>query len=181
MTTTQQTRGRVYVPITVAGLERLVDGGSLGPGLAAFAVTDELALWWADGTSEPLEPEELEYAATVQAAATSLALLDPGGVAAGTEPARRVVLAAEVSGVGPPDEVAPGAVTVTEEMALSDVVSVHIDTADAAGAVRAAVAALADDAAPDSHVELVLGEMVDHELAWYAPHEAADLLARLLR
>lgn len=62
---------------------------------------------------------------------------------------------------------------------LADVASVHVDVADAEPAVRAAVAALADDAAPSSHVRLVLAELVDHDLAWYAPGEIGELVASL--
>ncbi len=167
--------------MTLAGLRRLVEVGSLGPELPAVTVTDELARWWAEGADRRPDVEELEYAATLQAAASSLELLDADAVAAGTEPARRVVLAAEVDAVRTLGDVdlggaAPGAGTLPGELLIADVVAVLVDTPDASAAVRAAVAALADDAAPSAHVQRVLTDLVEHDLAWYAPVEAAELV-----
>lgn len=177
-------RIRVYVPATVASLDRLVAEGSLGPApLPAYAVTDDLVAWWREGAPDRPDDEDLEYAATLQAAAASLAMLDADDVLAGSSPARRVVLAADVTAVsatGADDDAAPGAVTVPDVLDFAAVASVHVDAPDAAASVREAVAALADDEAPASHVELVLTELVDHDLAWYSPQEAADLVEQLL-
>lgn len=174
---------RVYVPLTIAGLGRLLDGTGLPPGQVAYAVTDELAQWWAQGWADGASAgtpgaavEELEYAAMLQAAAASLDLLDPVAVADGAEPARRVVLVADVDAIGTHIDDVPGATQLVAELAFAEVVAVHVDTADADGSVRAGVAALADDGAPASHVELVLADLVDHDLAWYAADEAAGLL-----
>lgn len=182
---------RVYVPTTVEGLELLVVSRTLGTAAEGYVVTEELVAWWSDGSAARPGDEELEYAATLQAAAASLALLDPTTVANGSAPARRVVIAADVARLEPADpappdlapadpapaDLAPGAARLPYPLDRAEVVSVHVDTADAERAVAAAVAALADDGAPSSHVELVLAELVDHDLAWFAPDEVADLLA----
>ena len=69
---------RVYVPGTVDGLAVLTGGASLGPAPAeAYAVTETLVAWWSDDAATRPGDEELEYAATLQAAAASLVLLDP--------------------------------------------------------------------------------------------------------
>lgn len=180
---------RVYLATTVAGLGRLAHSGSLGGDLPVFAVTDQLARWWADGGDARADLEELEYAATVQAATASLQLLDAAAVAEGAQPARRVVVVAEVGGfvaaehVNPDDfaagDAGPGAGTLSGPLLMADVAAVHVDTPDASAAVRTAVAALTDALAPDSHVDLVLDELADHQLAWYSPDEIGQLLARL--
>lgn len=175
---------RVYLPTTLAGLSRLAGSGGMGHDLPGFSVTDQLARWWADGGGVRADIEELEYAATVQAATASLQLLDATAVAGGTEPARRIVVVAEAAGFVAAehvnvDESAPGAGTLPGPLLIADVVAVHVDTPDASAAVRTAVAALADAAAPTSHVDLVLDELADHQLAWYAPDEIGQVLARL--
>ncbi len=174
---------RVYVPTTGEGLELLVASGTLGAAAEGYVVTEALVAWWSDGAAARPGDEELEYAATLQAAAASLALLDPTTVANGRAPARRVVIAADVARLEAADpapaDLAPGAVRLPHPLDRADVVSVHVDAADAERAVGAAVAALADDGAPSSHVEPVLAELVDHDLAWFAPDEVADLLASL--
>ena len=63
---------RVYLPATTAGLSDLVEAGSLGAtSTTAFAVTPGLREWYVDD-----DLEELEYAATMEAARASLRLLD---------------------------------------------------------------------------------------------------------
>lgn len=180
---------RVYVPLALDGLERLLRDEHLPEPLVAFAVTDDLVDWWSQGADQPLDSEELEYAAMLQAAAGALELLDPAAVAAGAQPARRLVLAADAQTVAadlatealddPTDEPSPGRVRIDGPLMLRQLVALHVDAALAEPSVRAAVAALADDAAPSSHVELVLSELVDHDLGWYAPAEAESLLAEL--
>jgi hypothetical protein len=172
---------RVYVPLALDGLERLLRDGGLPEALSAFAVTDDLVDWWSQGAAQPLDSEELEYAAMLQAAAGALELLDPEAVEAGTQPARRLVVAADAATApaDPDAEPAPGAVRLQSPLELRQLVALHVDAALAEPSVRAAVSALADDSAPSSHVELVLSELVDHDLGWYAPAEAEALLTEL--
>ena len=114
---------RVYVATTIGGLRALRSNGFSAP-VAAHAVTAALREWYAEA-----DAGELEYAASSAAADASLLLLVPG------EPARRVVVAAEVpdSWVRPangPDD--PSSVLVDSPVPLALVVSVHLDGADAA-------------------------------------------------
>src|SRR6266516_4719322 len=128
---------RVYLPTTLADLGSALVAGQIGPApLTGFAVTPALREWYASG-----DLSELEYIAMVQAARASLRMLHDDA----TAPRRRVVLAAEL-----PDTVisvrngldSPGQVTLTLPVMLADVVSGHVDAAEAAFDVDAAAAAL---------------------------------------
>lgn len=171
------------MPTTAEGLAVLAGAGSLGAGpQPAYAVTETLVAWWTDGAGARPDDEELEYAATLQAAAASLALLEPRAVTTGTAPACRVVLAADADAVGTSaaDDDAPGAVSLPASPPRRDVVALLVDTVESREAVVAAVAALADDEAPTSAVEQALAAIVERDLAWYSPHELAGLVTRLL-
>src|ERR1700694_4304878 len=79
---------RVYIPATSDLLRSLLDHGALSSQpLTAFAVTPGLREWYVDE-----DIEELEYAASSEAARASLRLLSADEHAA----RRRVVLAADV-------------------------------------------------------------------------------------
>jgi hypothetical protein len=161
---------RVYLPTTFPALAAASAAGSFGPApLLAFAVTPALREWYASGDSE-----ELEYAATVDAARECLRLLaaDPAA------PPRRVVVAADVPDAAvtlAPDR-HPAAVSLTVPVALTDVASVHIDEIVAAPDIRAAVAAVPAADAGDADASFVVDGAEDHELHWYATQEIASLL-----
>ena len=125
---------RVYLATTMTGLAKLLDDGSVEVPVA-HAVTPALREWYVEG-----DAEELEYAALTNAARASLHQLaaDPAA------PSRRVVLAAEVADAAarPAPDVERAAVRLAGPVALRDVVSAHVDDADAADDVRRAVAAL---------------------------------------
>ena len=113
---------RVYVATTMGSLRALRSNGFSAP-VAAHAVTAALREWYAEA-----DAGELEYAASSAAADSSLLLLVPG------EPARRVVVAAEVpdAWVRPADAPGdPSSVLVDSPVPLALVVSVHLDDADA--------------------------------------------------
>ena len=161
---------RVYVPTTLPGLRELVERGTLGPPpLEGFAVTPALRESYRSG-----DDEELEYAAMTEAARGSLRLLakDPDA------PRKRAVLAVDV----PPasvrtDPAAGGAnVTVTEAVPLRAVASAHVDAADAAGDVTAAVAALAAADDGDDDAAFTVEGAEAHELGWYARQEISALV-----
>lgn len=161
---------RVYLPTTFPALAAAAAAGSFGPApLLAYAVTPALREWYASGDSE-----ELEYAATVDAARQSLRLLasDPAA------PPRRVVVAADVpdDGTRLAVEVHPAAVQVLSELAIADVASVHVDEPDAEPDIRAAVAAVTAADAGDSDAAFVVDGAEDHDLHWYATQEIAQLL-----
>ena len=162
---------RVYLPTTFPRLAAAAAEGSFGPPpLLAYAVTPALREWYASGDSE-----ELEYAATIDAARECLRLLaaDPSA------PPRRVVVAADV-----PDGAArfvadlhPAAVRLLTEVAVSDVASVHVDTPAAEGDICAAVAAVVAADAGDADAAFVVDGAEDHDLHWYATQEIGTLLA----
>jgi hypothetical protein len=134
--------------------------------MTAYAVTPGLREWYASA-----DAEELEYAASGRAARASLRLL--GGIGE----ARRVVLAVDppADAVTSRDDLDEGAVTVAGELPWRLVAAGLVDTAGAQDAVGKAV--LAVDAADlgDEDAELTVGDAEDHELAWYATQELADL------
>lgn len=162
---------RVYLPTTFPALAVAAAGGVFGPPpLLAYAVTPALREWYASG-----DGEELEYAATVDAARESLRLLaaDPAA------PARRVVVAADV----PDGEVSlaadlhPAAVHLGVPVALTDIASVHVDEPEAEPDIRAAMVAVPAADAGDPDAAFVVDGAEDHELHWYATQEIEVLLA----
>ena len=169
---------RVYVPTTMNALAQAHAEGSLGPApLRAYAVTPALREWYLSD-----DIEELEYAALVRAAQSSLRLLAGDDAA----PRRRVVLAADVPDhavtLRNDDEHADhsslGAVVLTESPALAKAAAVHADADDAevredVGAAAAAVGA-ADAGAEDAR--FVVDGAEDHELLWFATQEIPGLL-----
>ena len=75
---------RIYLPGTSTRLQELLATGAVGPPpLTAFAVTPGLREWYVDD-----DAEELEYAATLEAARGSLRLLDADAAAARRRVAR---------------------------------------------------------------------------------------------
>lgn len=196
---------RVYIPATTSLLQRLVDtselrslfglrpSGSGGPGsaaaasesassdatsrsapveLTAFAVTPGLREWYVDD-----DLEELEYAASREAARASLRLLAADPTAA----PRRVVVAAEVpdSAVTVRDDLDRGVVRVAGPVPLRLVAAVHIDDADAEQAVRAATAVIDAADLGDADAEATVDDAEGFELAWYATQELGAFLELL--
>lgn len=162
---------RVYVPGTWTTLSQLWDTGELGPApLVGCAVTPMLREWYLDD-----DVDELEYAAMAEAARMSLRLL-PRDVKV---PRRRVVIAAEMPAAAvEPDSVAGRAhVVISAAAALASVASVHVDEADAASMIAAAIEALPRADAGDEDAAFVVDEANSCELLWYATQEIPDLLS----
>ncbi|MEY9965735.1 hypothetical protein ABIA33_003785 [Streptacidiphilus sp. MAP12-16] len=169
---------RVYVPTTLTALAQGHTEGTLGPApLRAYAVTPALREWYLSD-----DIEELEYAALVRAAQSSLRLLAEDAAA----PRRRVVVALDV-----PDQVvtlqvdaehtdaaALGAVTLTETLAMAKVASVHADAdePEVLDDVSAAVSAVAAADAGDEDARFAVDGAEDHELLWFATQEIPGLL-----
>jgi hypothetical protein len=156
---------RVYLPLTLPALAKLLSDAQTAAPARGYAVTPALREWYSSG-----DEEELEYVAMTQAARASLRLLqaDPG--ASG----RRVVLAVEVpaehvSGVAGFDE--PALVEVGMPVGLADLVSGHIDDPRAEADVRAAVAALTAADGGDEDARFTVDGAEGHELLWYATQE----------
>jgi hypothetical protein len=157
---------RVYLPFTMPALAKLLATAETGaPPVRGYAVTPTLREWYSSG-----DEEELEYVALTHAARASLRLLhaDPSA------PRRRVVVAAELPGghvTGAAGFDDPALVEVRVPVALTDVVSGHIDDVTAAADIGAAAAALpaADDGDDDARFTVDGAE--GHELLWYATQE----------
>lgn len=159
----------MYVPATMRLLIEIVETGVV-PVETAYAVTPALREWYVEG-----DDDELEYAAMTYAARASLQLLAQRG----DEPPCRVVLALDVADEGA--SAAPhadrAAVRLTARPALADVVSAHVDSTDAAYAVRAAVSALPAAQQGDEDAQFRVDAVEDHDLAWYATQEIPALVA----
>jgi hypothetical protein len=157
---------RIYVPSTLPRLARDLRAGQIDP-VAAYAVTPALREAYSSG-----DTEELEYVALLAAARASLGLLaaDPQA------PARRVVLAADISETVINAAEHPAAVTVTGPIPVAKLASAHVDDAEAADDVAKAVAALPAAEAGDEDAEFDVDQAEGHELAWYATQELPHLL-----
>ncbi|GAB2676075.1 DUF6912 family protein [Thalassiella azotivora] len=164
---------RVYLPTTLTALARAHADGRFEahPGVGAHAVTPALREWFAEAD----DVEELEYAALLDAAESSLAVLAQDGAA----PRRRVVLAAEVDDalVHPQAREVASAVRLSGPVPLADVVSVHVDELDAQQAVAAAVEALPAARAGDEDARFTVDGADGHDLLWYDVTEIPDLVA----
>ncbi len=159
---------RVYIPGTVTMLRELNEAGELKPlNGTAFALTPTLREMYTSGAEE-----DLEYVAMADAARASLRLLgnDPEAMR------RRVVIAADVDSASPRPDLDQSVVRIAGTVALKDIASIHLDAPEAEKAVAAAV--LVVDAADmgDEDAEFVLGDVEDHDLAWYATQELPFLL-----
>jgi hypothetical protein len=164
---------RVYVPATSSSLETLSGQGSLGPApVTAFAVTPGLREWYVDD-----DIEELEYAASSEAARASLRLLsiDPSAAR------RRVVVAADVpdNSVEVRDDLDRGVVRIEVALPLAWCASIHADDSDAEGAVERAVAQIDAADLGDQSAEEIVSDADGFELCWYATQEVPALLAEL--
>jgi hypothetical protein len=140
--------------------------------LTAFAVTPGLREWYVDD-----DLEELEYAASREAARASLRLLAADPAAA----PRRVVVAAEVpdSAVTVRDDLDRGVVRLAGPVPLRVVAAVHIDDADAEEAVQAATAVIDAADLGDADAEATVDDAEGFELAWYATQELGAFLELL--
>ncbi|HEY2299801.1 MAG TPA: hypothetical protein VGH43_18875 [Jatrophihabitans sp.] len=163
---------RVYLPATSTVLRQLLDARELAPGQTAFAVTPALREWYVDD-----DIEELEYAALLEAARASLRLLDANAEAA----RRRVVIAIDApdAAVEIRDDLDRGVVRLGEVLPLAAVASVHVDDAEAGGAVTAAAQAITAADLGDESAQERVDDAEGFDLSWYASQEIADLLAAL--
>jgi hypothetical protein len=164
---------RVYVPATWPMLRTLVKTGVLDPiGGTAFALTPALREAYTSG-----DDEELEYAAMSQAARASLRLLSVEfGLGEDATPARRVVVSADLDDVTLRPDLDDGARDPHGAVPFESIAAVHIDTEEAAYAVREAAGAVDAADLGDLDAEFLVGEAEDHELAWYDPSEVAFLV-----
>ncbi|MGW6376894.1 DUF6912 family protein [Rhodococcus sp. NPDC055112] len=164
---------RVYIPATIAMLQRLVADQEFDPvSRTAFAVTPALREAYASG-----DDDELAEVAMTEAARASLRLLaaeDDDEGAASIQ--RRAVIAADVDEVKLRPDLDDAVVRLAAPVTLAEVASVHVDLAEAEQAIAKAVEAIDAADLGDADAEFVLGDAEDHELAWYATQELAFLL-----
>ncbi|MCW2603737.1 MAG: hypothetical protein JWN61_1872 [Pseudonocardiales bacterium] len=163
---------RVYLPATLLSLSALQASGEIGDApITAFAVTPGLREWYI----EDEDVDELEYAAFAEAARASLRLL---GTAFGA-PSRRAVLSADVpeDQVEVRDDLDRGVVRISAAVPAAAIASVHLDDADAAVAVAAAVAAIDQADLGDEAAQETVDDAEGFELSWYAPQELEQLIA----
>lgn len=163
---------RVYVPATLVVLTAAVTSGSFCPPRGhGYGVTEGLRAEY-----PAADEDELEYLAMQDAARTSLRLLAGEG---DTASPMRVVVAAD-NGTARANPVGErSSVLIDGEISWRDVAAVHLDGADAAKAVRAAVEVIHEADLGDPDAEFVLGSAEDFELAWYAPDEVVYLVQEL--
>ncbi|MPQ99819.1 hypothetical protein GB931_18225 [Modestobacter sp. I12A-02628] len=163
---------RVYLPATTTVLRRLLDDRRLEGPHTGFAVTPDVRSFY----DVDADDEELEYAALLAAARSSLRLIDidPGAVR------RRVVLALEVpDGAVEPigdEDVDRGAARITGDVTIAQVASAHVDLAEAEEDVRAAVAVVLEADLGDEDAQFLVDQAEGHELAWYANQEIGVVL-----
>lgn len=169
---------RLYVPASLDELDAVtVTGNSALWTLAprtAHAVTDQLRAELAD--TDPDE-ESLEYAAALEAADDSLALIAarPGA------PLQRLVLTVDVpdDAVGPGraashqptdlDEIAASAVHVLRTVVEVAIICVHVDEPEAADDVRAVLTAADADEVLEigGELDIAIDRVTQRDLLWY--------------
>lgn len=168
---------RVYIPATLAMLQRLVVDGSMQPlSGTAFAVTPTLRESYAEG-----DDEELAEVALGEAALASLRLLASESDASSGLPLRRAVLVADApdAAVTARPDLDDAVVRIDGRVGLDRVVAAYVDNVAAEGAVEAAIAVIDDADLGDEDAELTVGDAQDHDLAWYATQELPFLLELL--
>jgi hypothetical protein len=164
---------RVYIPATSVLLAALLETSVLGPApITAFAVTPALREWYLDD-----DVEELEFAASMEAARASLRLISNDPAAA----KRRVVVAADVNDadLSVRDDLDRGVVRVEVQIPLSACASVHIDDADAETAVAAAARQVDAADLGDPAAEEIVDDTEGFDLCWYATQELDGLVSEL--
>jgi hypothetical protein len=166
----------VYIPATLAMLQQLVSDGSLWPvSGTAFALTPTLREAYAEG-----DDDELAEVALREAALASLRLLLAEADAPSESlPPRRAVLAADVAEVTYRPDLDDAVVRLAGPVQIADVIAAYVDTADAEPAVTKAIEAVDAADLGDEDAELIVGDALDHDLAWYANQELPFLLELL--
>ena len=166
---------RVYVPATLAMLQRLVAENELDAvGRTAFSVTPTLREAYTSG-----DDDELAEVAMGEAARASLRLLAAEDSGAETFGTRRVVVAADVDEATPRPDLDDAVVRLAGSVPMSAIASVHVDLKDAEADVARAMEVIDAADMGDEEAEFVLGDAEDHELAWYAAQELPFLLELL--
>ncbi|OBF11495.1 hypothetical protein [Mycobacterium sp. 852002-10029_SCH5224772] len=163
----------IYIPATLPMLQRLVAEGSVRPvNGTAFALTPTLREAYAEG-----DDDELADVAMREAALASLRLLAAGADAPSESlPPRRAVLAADVDDLTYRPDLDDAVVRLPGAVAIEDVIAAYVDNAAAEEAVAKAIEAVDAADLGDEDADLIVGDALDHDLAWYANQELPFLL-----
>ncbi len=163
---------RIYIPVILSTLREVVANKEVSPrGGVVFAVTDDLRQEYPDA-----DDEELEFLAMTDAARACLRLLAAAGA---DEPQLRVVISADVPTARSTPDLDRAAASIEGSVPWKHIASVHLDGADAADVVRAAVAVVDQADLGDDDAEFAVGSAEDIALGWYAPGEVAYLIEDL--
>lgn len=164
---------RVYIPATLAMLERFVADGSIQPlSGTAFAVTPALRESYAEG-----DDEELAEVAIGEAALASLRLL---AAESSPRPRRAVLIADAPEGTAHPrPDLDDAVVRIDGRVGVDRVVAAYVDNAAAEPAVAAAIAVIDAADLGDEDADLTVGDAQDHDLAWYDRSELPFLIELL--
>ena len=166
----------VYIPATLAMLQRLVTDGSLWPvNGTAFAVTPTLREAYAEGDDDELAEVALREAALASVRLLAAEALDVGDAGADLPP-RRAVLAAGVDEVKYRPDLDDAVVRLGAPVAIDQVIAAYVDNADAEPDVTKAIEVIDAADLGDEDAELAVGDALDHDLAWYANQELPFLL-----
>jgi hypothetical protein len=164
---------RVYVPATLAMLQRLVAEREMtAVNGTAFAVTPTLRESYAEGDDEELADVALREAALASVRLLAGAADEPS---AGLPP-RRAVLVADVEGATARPDLDDAVVRLSGPVTIDDAVAAYVDNPTAEQAVLAAMDAVDAADLGDEDAELTVGDAQDHDLAWYATQELPFLL-----
>jgi hypothetical protein len=164
---------RVYVPATLAMLQRLVAKREMtAVNGTAFAVTPTLRESYAEGDDEELADVALREAALASVRLLAGAADEPS---AGLPP-RRAVLVADVEGATARPDLDDAVVRLSGPVTIDDAVAAYVDNPTAEQAVLAAMDAVDAADLGDEDAELTVGDAQDHDLAWYATQELPFLL-----
>jgi hypothetical protein len=164
---------QVYIPATLAMLGQLVADGSLSPvSGTAFAVTPTLREAYAEG-----DDDELAEVALREAARASLRLL--AADIDESSPPRRAVLSAEVDDVKYRPDLDDAVVRLPGPVTMDQVIAAYVDNPGAEPAVAKAIEVIDAADLGDEDADLVVGDALDYDLAWYASQELAFLIELL--
>jgi hypothetical protein len=164
---------QVYIPATLAMLGQLVADGSLSPvNGTAFAVTPTLREAYAEG-----DDDELAEVALREAALASLRLL--AADIDESSPPRRAVLSAEVDDINYRPDLDDAVVRLPGPVTMDQVIAAYVDNPGAEPAVAKAIEVIDAADLGDEDADLVVGDALDYDLAWYASQELAFLIELL--
>ncbi|MDY3127485.1 MAG: hypothetical protein SOW59_05060 [Corynebacterium sp.] len=167
---------RIYVPATFGMLAELNETGLVSARSGwAFALTPALREQFTEG-----DDEEIAYQAFLEASMASMRLLAIGDEA--KFPHRRVVISADVSNdvLTPTPDMGESVLKLSPaQIAIDDVVCVHVDVAESEAATAKATQIIDSADLGDEDAELTVGDALDNFMAYYEVSELPFLVELL--